>query len=174
MELRRGAFFDRDGVINVSPAAGDYVRSWEEFHLIPEAVEWIRLFNALDLPVIVVTNQRGVARGLIDPAELDRIHGNMRDELAGLGARVDDVFCCPHEKDACQCRKPRPGLVLQAAAKWNIDVRRSVLLGDSVADRRLAENCGMNFVAVQEGRLIGKLPDRADQDAAAVPVGRWW
>ena len=63
MELRRGAFLDRDGVINVSPEPGRYVRSWEEFHLIPEAVEWIRLFNAIEMPVIVVTNQRGVSAG---------------------------------------------------------------------------------------------------------------
>ena len=163
MELRRGAFLDRDGVINISPAAGDYVRTWEEFQVIPEAVEWIRLFNALGLPVIVVTNQRGVSRGLVQAAELARIHANMLVELARLGARVDDVFCCPHEEAVCDCRKPRPGLVLQAAAKWNIDVRRSILLGDSAADRGLADNCGMHFVAVREGHLVGRLQDEAGE-----------
>ncbi len=157
MELRRSAFLDRDGVINISPARGDYIRTWEEFHLIPEAVEWIRLFRALDLLVIVVTNQRGVSRGLIDPAELERIHANMQSELAQMGARVDDVFCCPHEENTCDCRKPRPGLVWQAASRWNIDVRRSILLGDSARDRQLAENCGMHFVEVREGRVMGQL-----------------
>ena len=166
MELRRSAFLDRDGVINVSPAPGGYVRSWEEFRLIPEAVEWIRLFNALDLLVIVLTNQRGVSRGLISPSELQRIHRNMVSELSRLGARIDDVFCCPHEEDACDCRKPRPGLVWQAAGKWNIDVGRSILLGDSPADRQLAENCGMHFVSVREGHVLGGRRVRTDQQLA--------
>lgn len=157
MELRRSAFLDRDGVVNVSPAPGDYIRSWEEFRLIPEAVEWIRLFNALDLLVIVLTNQRGVSRGLIHPSELHRIHANMVAELARLGARIDDVFCCPHGASECNCRKPRPGLVWQAASKWNIDVKRSILLGDSPTDRLLAENCGMHFVNVWEGHVLGNL-----------------
>jgi D-glycero-D-manno-heptose 1,7-bisphosphate phosphatase len=104
MELRRGAFFDRDGVINASPPPGEYVRRWEEFRLLPEAVEWIRGFNALDVPVIVVTNQRGVSRGIIEPAELERIHETMRAAVAALGGRIDDVFCCPHEENACHCR----------------------------------------------------------------------
>jgi D-glycero-D-manno-heptose 1,7-bisphosphate phosphatase len=174
LELRRGAFVDRDGVINVSPRPGHYVRTWEEFRLIPETVERIRLFNALDFVVIVVTNQRGVSRGLIDPAELERIHANMRTELARLGARIDDVFCCPHEENTCECRKPKPGLVLQAAAKWDIDVRASILLGDSPSDSELARKCGMHFVAVREGRLVGRLRDEADEflDAVGPAAGR--
>lgn len=172
MELRRSAFLDRDGVINVSPARGDYIRSWEDFRLIPEAVEWIRLFNALDLLVIVLTNQRGVSRGLIPPSELQRIHRNMVTELARLGARVDDVFCCPHAENACDCRKPRPGLVWQAASKWNIDVERSILLGDSATDRQLAQNCGMHFVSVREGHVLGS--QRTDAEEHMLPAATGW
>jgi D-glycero-D-manno-heptose 1,7-bisphosphate phosphatase len=157
LELRRSAFLDRDGVINVSPPPGDYIRTWDQFRLIPEAVEWIRLFQALDLLVIVVTNQRGVSRGLISQTELDLIHANMKGQLARLGAHVDDVFCCPHEENTCDCRKPQPGLIWQAASKWNIDVRHSILLGNSVCDRQLAENCGMHFVEVREGHVMGSL-----------------
>ncbi len=171
MELRRGAFFDRDGVINASPAPGDYIRRWEEFRLIPEAAEWIRVFNALDMPVIVVTNQRGVDLGLIDPAELERIHTRMCATLAAQGARIDDVFCCPHAEAACNCRKPRPGLVTQAAKKWNIDLRRSVLLGDSWRDRELALICGIRFAEVCEGHLIGSLPEEANAYAAKHVLG---
>ena len=118
MELRRGAFFDRDGVINASPPPGDYVRHWDQFRLLPETVEWIRRFNALGAPVIVVTNQRGVSRGIVEPAELESIHENMRAAVAARGGRIDDVFCCPHEENACQCRKPLPGLVWRAAEKF--------------------------------------------------------
>jgi D-glycero-D-manno-heptose 1,7-bisphosphate phosphatase len=156
MELRRGAFFDRDGVINASPPPGDYVRRREEFRLLPEAVGLIREFNALDVPVIVVTNQRGVSRGLIDPAELESIHETMRAAVAAGGGRIDDVFCCPHEENACHCRKPLPGLVWRAAEKWHLDVPRSVMVGDSWRDRQLAVNCGMRFVEVREGCLLGE------------------
>jgi D-glycero-D-manno-heptose 1,7-bisphosphate phosphatase len=159
MELRRGAFLDRDGVINRSPAAGEYIRTWAEFRLIPQAVAWIRMFHALDVPVIVVTNQRGVSRGLVDPQELARIHANMCRELSRLDAPITDVFCCPHEENTCECRKPKPGMVWEAARKWKIDPRRSILLGDSERDRELARNCGMRFVAVHEGQLIGRLPE---------------
>jgi histidinol-phosphate phosphatase family protein len=155
--MRRCAFLDRDGVINVKPTEGEYVRSWSEFRLIPETVDWIRLFNALDLLVIVVTNQRGVARGLMPQRELDAIHSKMVDELAQRGARVDDVFCCPHEKDACDCRKPKPGLVLAAQEKWRIDLARSIMIGDSQSDEELAARCGMRFVGVAEGRLLDPL-----------------
>ena len=158
MELRRGAFFDRDGVINASPPPGEYVRKPEEFLLLPEAVEAIRRFNALDVPVIVVTNQRGVSRGIIDPAELERIHETMRAAVAAQGGRIDDVFCCPHEENACQCRKPLPGLIRQAAEKWHLDVKRSVILGDSWRDSELARNCGMRFVQVREGHVLGENP----------------
>ena len=152
--MRRCVFLDRDGVINVKPPDGEYVRRWEEFRLIPAAVDWIRLFNALDLLVVVVTNQRGVARGLVAPEELERIHANMREQLLGLGARIDDVFCCPHEKDVCDCRKPRPGLVQAAARKWDIDLARSVMVGDSPSDEELARRCGMRFIAAAGGRVV--------------------
>ena len=156
MELRGCVFLDRDGVINASPRRGEYVRTREEFRLLPRAARWIRRCNALGLLAIVVTNQRGVSRGMVAPDELERIHAHMRRELARLGARIDDVFCCPHEENTCECRKPRPGLVLQAARKWNIDLRRSVMVGDSPSDLQLARNCGMRFIAVREGRMAGQ------------------
>ena len=84
----------------------------------------------------------------------------MVDQLAREGARVDDVFACPHEENSCDCRKPRPGLVLEAAEKWNIDVARSLMIGDSDSDRELAENCGMPFVRVHGGHIeqVHELP----------------
>jgi len=151
--MPRCVFLDRDGVINVKPPAGDYIRSWEAFHLIPTMVDWIRLFNALDLLVIVVTNQRGVARGLMSQSDLDRIHEVMLERLAVAGARIDDIFCCIHAEGTCDCRKPRPGMVLEAASKWNIDLKTSILIGDSPVDRRLAQACNLKFVAVDEGRI---------------------
>jgi len=151
---RACVFLDRDGVINRKPPAGEYICSWQDFVIIPSAVDWIRLFNALDLIVIVVTNQRGVALGLMQQADVDEIHDKMVHELSRRGARIDDVLCCPHEKNTCECRKPNPGLVLQACRKWNLDLARSILIGDSDIDRKLAENCGIRFILVSEGRIV--------------------
>ena len=152
--MRQCVFLDRDGVVNVKPKPGEYIRSWEEFQLIPEVVDWIRLFNALGLLVIVVTNQRGVARGIMSQSDLDRIHQGMRAELDRAGAHIDDVFCCVHQEGACDCRKPRPGMILEAARKWDIDLGQSLMIGDSARDRELALTSGMRFVAVDEGKVL--------------------
>lgn len=154
---RRCVFLDRDGVINVKPPSHDYVRSWDQFELIPTVVDWIRLFNALDLLVIVITNQRGVARGLMTAEDLEGIHTRMRQVLAAQGAVIHAVFACPHEEGACECRKPRPGLVLEAQRTWNIDLGTSILIGDSPADEELASACGLRFVPVRYGRIISSV-----------------
>jgi histidinol-phosphate phosphatase family protein len=147
-------FLDRDGVINRAPAPGAYVRRWAEFELIPSVADWVRLFNALDFLVVVVTNQRGVARGQVRLEDLHDIHRRMTEELARRGARLDGVLYCPHEEGACSCRKPRPGLVHEALKRWPIDLGRSLLVGDSECDRKLAEACGLRFVRVAEGRVV--------------------
>jgi histidinol-phosphate phosphatase family protein len=165
--MRKCVFLDRDGVINCKPAQGEYIRTWGEFRLIPTVVDWIRLFNALELLVIVITNQRGVALGQVDPAELARIHDNMKQELFGLGARIDDIFCCVHEEHTCNCRKPRPGMVIEAAGKWDIDLTQSMLIGDSARDKELAIACGMPFVAVDEGTVAAVLTRHACESMAS-------
>ena len=150
---RRAVFLDRDGVINEKPAPGDYICSVEQFRLTPHIAGWIRLFNALGHLVIVVTNQRGVARGLMSEEALSSIHQRMVEELAESNARIDDIFCCLHEENSCECRKPKPGLVHAARDKWNIDLAQSLLLGDSESDRQLAAACGIPFLNVTDGRL---------------------
>ncbi|MEO8593020.1 MAG: HAD family hydrolase [Candidatus Solibacter sp.] len=150
---RRCVFLDRDGVINVKAKPSEYIRTWEEFHFLPGIVDWIRLFNLLDLLVIVVTNQRGVARGLMTADDVAEIHRRMTGQIAAQGGRIDDIFCCPHEEGACSCRKPRPGMVLEACDRWNIDLSGSLLIGDSDSDEQLALACGLRFVRVRDGRI---------------------
>ena len=157
---RRCVFLDRDGVINVKPRDGHYVTSWDEFVWIPETTAWIRLFNALDYLVVVVTNQRGVARGRMSIETVDAIHAQMVSELADQGAVIDDVLVCPHELDSCDCRKPRPGMVFAARDKWAIEVSQSIMIGDSGSDRQLAETCGMKFVHVLDGKILAVVPAR--------------
>jgi D-glycero-D-manno-heptose 1,7-bisphosphate phosphatase len=159
--LRRCVFLDRDGVINRKAPPHEYIRKWKDFHFIPAVVDWIRIFNALGFLVIVATNQRGVALGRIDPQELSRIHENMRKSLLVRGARIDDIFCCPHDTGCCECRKPKPGMVLQAAAKWRISIPDSILIGDSPSDQELAVRCGLHFVGVADGRVIDGFHDKS-------------
>jgi histidinol-phosphate phosphatase family protein len=147
-------FLDRDGVINEKPEPDHYVRTWREFHILPNIADWIRIFNALDYLVIVLTNQRGIARGIMTQQSVDEIHSRMLDAFGELGARIDDVFVCPHQENACDCRKPKPGLVLRARAKWDIDIAHSLMIGDSDDDANLAAVCRMRFLRVDgHGRL---------------------
>ena len=156
--MHRCIFMDRDGVINKKAQPGQYIQTCQELEVIPAVVDWIRLFNALGFLVIVVTNQRGVATGQIAPEELDRIHERMRRQLAEAGAKIDDIFVCPHENNACDCRKPQPGMVHAATKKWNISIADSAMIGDSQSDRQLAISCGLRFVPVADGRILDDLP----------------
>jgi histidinol-phosphate phosphatase family protein len=152
---RRCVFLDRDGVVNAKAAPGDYICRWPEFRFLPGIADWIRLFKALGFLVVVVTNQRGVARGLIRPEDLEEIHQKMSEELEKAGAGIDGILCCPHDEGECQCRKPRPGLVREAERRWNVDLGSSLLIGDSESDRQLAETCGMTFALARDGHIIG-------------------
>jgi D-glycero-D-manno-heptose 1,7-bisphosphate phosphatase len=117
-------------------------------------------FQAAGYLTIVLTNQRGIALGLYSHAELEAIHEKMRAELAAQGALLDDIFYCPHGENACDCRKPLPGLVRAAQQKWDIDLSASLLIGDSERDRLLAERCGIPFARVLEGRVIETIQTR--------------
>lgn len=151
---RRCVFLDRDGVINEKATPHEYIRQWSEFRFLPNVSDWIRIFNALDYRVIVITNQRGIARGKMTRQAVDEIHRRMIEELDEHGARVDDVFLCPHEEGTCDCRKPKPGMLLQAQAKWDIDFSASLLIGDSDEDEAVASACGVRFLRVRDGRII--------------------
>lgn len=152
--MKRCLFLDRDGVINAAPPKGEYVRSWDEFRLLPEVVAWVRLFKAAGFLAIVITNQRGIALGVMTEAELAALHSRMRAALAAQGADLDDIFYCPHAEGACDCRKPSPGMVLAAQRKWDIDLAGSLFVGDGERDRLLAERCGIPFVMVREGKVV--------------------
>jgi D-glycero-D-manno-heptose 1,7-bisphosphate phosphatase len=152
--MRRCLFLDRDGVINAAPPRGEYIRHWDEFRLLPEVVSWIRLFKAAGYLAIVVTNQRGIALGIMTEADLLALHEKMRAELVSQGAILDDILYCPHAEDACNCRKPLPGMVMEAQRKWDIDLSASLLIGDGERDRQLADRCGIPFVMVRNGRAI--------------------
>lgn len=142
-------FLDRDGVIN-RRMPGDYVKHPDEF--IPETgmPEALRLLAACFARIVVVTNQSGIGKGLMDERDLDRVHEKMLDIIQSAGGRIDRIYFCPHRPDAgCNCRKPAAGMALQAKADFpDIDFSGSWIVGDSVADMALGQALGMKTVLI--------------------------
>ncbi len=150
----RAVFLDRDGVINRKAPEGRYITRWEDFQFLPGVAEGIAELNRAGIRVIVVTNQRCVAKGLLSETELNRLHAKMSEELAHAGARIDDTFYCPHGLDAaCDCRKPAPGMLLEAARRHGLDLTTSWMIGDSASDIQAGRAAGCRTVQVLESSL---------------------
>lgn len=149
--MTRAAFLDRDGVINRKAPEGQYVTRWEDFQFLPRVVEGIAELNRAGVCVIVVTNQRCVAKGLLSERELNKLHAKMSEELAHAGARIDAIYYCPHGLDAaCDCRKPAPGMLLEAARGHDLDLAASWMIGDSASDIQAGRAAGCRTVQVLE------------------------
>ena len=145
-------FLDRDGVINAKAAEDDYVKSWSEFRLLPGAAQAIGLLGAAARRVMVVTNQRGIARGMLTEPRLADIHHRMCRELSRCGGRVDAIYHCPHERGQCSCRKPATGLLERARREHpGLDFSRSVLVGDSLVDLQCGAAAGCAVILVGTG-----------------------
>ena len=128
-------FLDRDGTLNRDPAPQRYVTTPEGLELLPGADEAVARLNRAGIWVGVVTNQRCVGLGVVSPTVLDAIHERLGELLATAGGHVDGIWVCPHLDGECDCRKPLPGLLLQAQrAVPEIDFQRSALIGDAATD----------------------------------------
>lgn len=154
--MKRAAFLDRDGVINQRPPEGQYVTRWEEMQFLPGVPEAIILLTEAGYEVYVVTNQRGVAKGLLTQDELESIHQRMCQELAYAGAVITKVYYCPHEKQPpCSCRKPAPGMLLTAAQSHDLDLASSWMIGDSDIDIEAGRNAGCRTVCIVQRDAVG-------------------
>lgn len=149
--LPSAVFLDRDGVLNRKAPRGDYIKSPTELEMLPGAVEAVRLLNTQDVPVLVVTNQRGIALRRMDVGDLDRVHARLCQELAAGGARLDGVYYCPHDRDSCECRKPGTGLFQQAKRDYaGIEFTASVVIGDSLTDITAALRIGARAILLSQ------------------------
>lgn len=140
--LRPAVFFDRDGVVNVSPGEG-YVLREEDFHLSPGIVEALALCKQRGFQLILVTSQQGVGKGLMSQATLDAIHAGMQRTLAAAGAAFDGIYSCTHLSGSCTCRKPSPEMILRAQKDHQLDLTLSWLVGDHDRDIQMAINAGV-------------------------------
>jgi D-glycero-D-manno-heptose 1,7-bisphosphate phosphatase len=141
-------FLDRDGVINVKAPEGEYVTSWDKFAFIDGALDGLRLLARLGVPVVVVTNQRGIARGRMTEEDLTDIHTRMRAEVADAGGRIDAIYHCPHE-GGCECRKPGTAMFREAAQDLGIELPRSAVVGDRASDMEAANAIGALRILVR-------------------------
>lgn len=131
---RKAVFLDRDGLLNRQAAPHHYIHRREDFIFLPGVPGAVRRLNEAGYLVIVVTNQRGVARGMLTMAEVEDVHAYMRDELRKWNAHIDGIYICPHEVGECRCRKPDIGLFLMAERDFPIDKEKSWMVGDSGTD----------------------------------------
>lgn len=151
---RPAVFLDRDGTINEEMG---YINHVSRFRLFPEAGPAIRRLNETGFKVVVVTNQSGAARGYFPASLVEEVHSQMQTLLAAQGARVDAIYTCLHGPDAgCSCRKPQPGLLLQAAQELNLDLSRSYLVGDRYKDMETAAKAGVQGILVLTGYGLGE------------------
>jgi histidinol-phosphate phosphatase family protein len=159
--MNKAVFLDRDGVINRKAAEGEYVVRWEEFELLPGVAEAIRDLNRAAYQVIVVTNQRAVARNIITLLELETLHRRLIVKLAELGGRIDGIYFCPHDlEDNCECRKPKPGMLLRALEEFQIDPKASWMVGDSEVDIQAGQRsaCRTALITTNYNRKGAEIP----------------
>lgn len=149
----RAIFLDRDGVINHNRS--DYVKTWTEFEFLPGALDALRALATLDVPTIVLSNQSAIGRRLTTLEAVQDINARMMEAIRAAGGRVDEVLFCPHRPDEhCGCRKPQPGLLLEAAQRYSLDLSSCYLVGDAVTDMQAARAVGCRAVMVLTGRGI--------------------
>jgi len=154
--LKPAVFLDRDGTINEQMG---YINHLSRFHLLPGVGQAIRQLNECGLPVVVATNQSGLARGYFPESLLEAVHAEMHRLLALEGARIDGLYVCPHHPEAkeerfrlaCTCRKPKTGLLERAAAELGLDLRRSYVVGDRWSDLRCGAAVGATTILVLTG-----------------------
>ncbi|HTI86464.1 MAG TPA: D-glycero-beta-D-manno-heptose 1,7-bisphosphate 7-phosphatase [Alphaproteobacteria bacterium] len=141
-------FVDRDGVVLEMV---DYLNRVDQVALAPGVAEAIRAINDAGVPLVIVTNQSAIARGMLTEAGLETIHARMKELLAAAGARIDAIYYCPHHPEAgesayrrdCECRKPKPGMLREAANDLGLDLSRSVMVGDHATDIEAGANAGV-------------------------------
>lgn len=164
-ERRPAVFLDRDGTLNVEV---NYLHRIENFEWVPGAPEAVKRLNELGLPVLVVTNQAGVAHGHYPEAQIDRLHAFMQEELAEIGATIEAFYYCPYHPEGevdeyrkqSECRKPNPGMFEEAIREWAVDPERSFVVGDKNSDLIPGNALGMTTLRVRTGH------DNAGEDDA--------
>jgi histidinol-phosphate phosphatase family protein len=149
-ERRKVMFLDRDGVVNARPPEGENVKQWKEFRFLPHAIEALKLLSDHGYELYVISNQPGIAKGTMTQEDLDDIDVRMKDELKKHGVILGGAYYCPHGAGGdCDCRKPKPGMILRAANEHYFDATRTMLIGDDPRDAEAAWAVGAEAVLME-------------------------
>jgi D-glycero-D-manno-heptose 1,7-bisphosphate phosphatase len=149
-------FLDRDGTINVER---NYLHRIEDWEWIPGAKEAIRKFKRSGYRVVIVSNQSGIARGMYAPSDVEHLHTFVQQELVSLETVIDAFYYCPHHPDFsgnCSCRKPAPGMLVQASLDLNLDLAQSWMIGDKLIDVQAGSAAGVPSMMVRTGYGVGE------------------
>jgi D-glycero-D-manno-heptose 1,7-bisphosphate phosphatase len=150
LKPKKVVLLDRDGVINKKSPKADYVKNWKEFKFLPGAIDGLVMLSERGYEIYIITNQPGVARGLMTKEDVDTIHANMRGELARHSVIINGIYVCFHGWDeGCECRKPKPGLLYQASREHFFDLTKAVMMGDDDRDGEAAKAAGAKFIPME-------------------------
>jgi len=150
-------FLDRDGVIN-RHRPNDYVKNWDEFEFLPGVLDAFIILASYFKHILVVTNQRGVGKGLMTVDDLNQIHQRMVSKIEAYGGRIDKIYYCTDINNDSVNRKPNPGMAFQAKMDFpDIDFNRSIMIGDSLSDAEFGNNLGMKTILISDENPIGNL-----------------
>jgi D-glycero-D-manno-heptose 1,7-bisphosphate phosphatase len=146
---RKVLFIDRDGTLNVKAPKADYIKTPDAFEFLPGAVDTLKKLFDAGYEFYMISNQSGIARGMMTESDLAAIHQKMLSELKDAGITISGIYYCPHGWDsACECRKPKPGMFYQAAREHDIDLSRAVFVGDDERDKEAGEAAGIKTILV--------------------------
>ena len=179
-ETRKAVFLDRDGTINVDK---DYLYKIEEFEYLPGVKDALKRFQAAGYELIIITNQSGIGRGYYTEEDFKKLCDFMTEDLKKDGIEISDIYYCPHLPEAaaieyradCDCRKPKPGMILAAANKYNLDLENSYMVGDSFTDVQCGRAAGVKTVFLGDykcdacKRLCDDKPDIICKSLSEVP-----
>src|SRR5258705_865348 len=154
--VKKIIFLDRDGIINKSPIKTDYVKNWNEFQLLPSVIEALQLLIKNNFQIFIVTNQAGIARGMMTEKALQEIHKNLLSLFKKNKIHITKIYYCPHGwDDGCECRKPKPGMLLQAAEEFNFDIKKAFFIGDDQRDKQAGDAAGCQTIPMMpNGNLL--------------------
>ncbi len=148
-------FLDRDGVINKKPPKADYVKNWSEFEFIPGAVQSLGILGQKGYDIYIITNQPGIARRIMTKKDLDLIHQKMEEEFKKNNIKIKGIYCCIHGwNEGCECRKPKPGLLFQAARENHLDLTKAIFIGDDQRDIQAGQAAGCKTILIDDKKNL--------------------
>ena len=158
LRLKRILLIDRDGTLNVRPPRGEYLAHWDDFHWVRGALEGLEALAAVGFSFILLSNQAGIARGIVSRAQVDAINACLAGELNCHGVDLLEAYVCPHHwDDGCACRKPAPGLFFEASRKHLLRLDRTFYIGDDPRDCQAAHNANCRSIFVGDDAAIAGL-----------------